>query len=114
MMRSDSSFAELLKCLDRLRDGAVERLRTNPSSDDVAIKEEATWAIGCLRLCRRLAISPDDRAIEVIRPVQTPSAEVRLVSDNESDDPERWTELRVDGSFVRLVDGDIVILKGSR
>jgi hypothetical protein len=113
-MRSERAFDQLLKCLVVSRDAAIERLRVDQSPDDIALKEEVTWAIGCLRLCRRLSLSPDDRAIEVIRPVQTPSAEIRLVSDNESDDPSLWTELRVDGKPVRLVDGDVVVLKGAR
>jgi hypothetical protein len=113
-MRSDEAFEQLMRHLGDLRDGAIERLRAAPSADDISLKEETTWAIACLRLCRRLSVSPDVEAIEIIRPVQTPSAEIRLVSDNESDNPALWTELLVGGHPVRLVDGDIVMLKGRR
>jgi hypothetical protein len=39
---------------------------------------------------------------------------VRLVSANQSDDPTLWTELKVDGHKVQLVDGDGVVLKSGR
>jgi hypothetical protein len=113
-MRSERSLEQLVQVLDDVRRATIERLRAKPSAEDVALKEEVDWAVGCLRFCRRLSISPEDTAFRIVRPVQTPSAEVRLVSDNETDDACMWTELRLDGKRVRLVDGDVVVLKGHR
>jgi hypothetical protein len=113
-MRSDASFDRVIGLLEDARRDAIERLRANPSPDDIALKEQVEWAMGCMRLCHKLGISPNDRAFQIVDPVQTPSARVLLVSDNESDQPALWTELRVDGQKVRLVDGDVVVLKGGR
>jgi len=112
-MRSSASFDRVIEQLENSRRKVIEELRSGPSAGDVALKEELEWAIGCLRLCRKHEVSREDEAFQLVRPVQTPSADIRLMFDNESDDRSLWTELRLDGRHVRPTDGDVLILKRS-
>jgi hypothetical protein len=113
-MRSRAAFDQLIHYLSDLRMATIERLRHAPSAEDVALKEKAEWAIGCLELCNNLVLIPSDDFVQIVSPVRTPSAEVRLVSDNESDNPCLWTELKPGGRTVRPSDGDVLVLRKGR
>ena len=41
--------------------------------------------------------------------VRTPSADYRVLEDNETDDRTRWTEAEVDGDPLWLYAGDVIL-----
>lgn len=66
-------------------------------------------AIACLELCELHRVDPRGKVVLLPDPeTSTPSSEFRVIEDHESDEPQHWVEILVDGEPVRPSPGDAI------
>jgi hypothetical protein len=93
-----------------LRAASVAALRGDAS--ELGLKLELDRAIALLELCERYALDPRGEITVLPEPLtRSPSSELRLMEDHESEDRTRWTEVVVDGRPVRPAPGDLLLAR---
>ncbi len=103
-------FTVALTALAAMREETVAGLRDHQTPALLQRKRELDDAIGCLTLCLRHQIDPRARVVTIPDTLtRTPSSELRLIEDHESDDRRYWQEVVVDGKSLRPSPGDLLI-----
>ena len=100
---------KLAACLQSLKDRTAEKMREGPEPSTQHQLDALHLVIGWADVVEELGSRKDWEYFYVDTRVSSPSAEVRLVDDNESDAPAAWSEIEVDGKMHRLKAGDLIL-----
>lgn len=106
-----TDFAFTLRQLGDLRDSLVAQLRESPDlSVSLDRKRDVDAAIAALQLCAAHGIHGKATVTKLpMTQTSTPSSEYRLVEDHETDDPQTWTEVVVDGIPIRATPWTLLV-----
>ncbi len=105
----------VFELLDKERLALESAIPTATSLEDKAAlignKNAVVYAMKLLQKCEHHGIKPSSRFTTLpTQQCRTPSSEYRIVEDGETDDPQYWQEVRIDGGGqVRLHEDDVVI-----
>ena len=93
------------------RNALIEQLCHSARRLELLTQElELDRAIQLLEFCDRNRVDPNSKVTRIPSPrTVTPSSELRLIEDNETDDPQHWIEVLVDGLPIRPLPGAILI-----
>ncbi|MEM6845239.1 MAG: hypothetical protein AAF632_23705 [Bacteroidota bacterium] len=109
-MKTKLDYSFVIRELTKLREIVIEDLRTSKSQELTHRKSEIDLAIKWLIRGQEFDVHPKSKIIELpYKKVQTPSSEYRIVEDCESDNPDLWMEVQVDGESIRPLPGSLII-----
>ena len=100
---------KLAASLQSLKDSTANKMRER---SDPATKDQLDalhLMMGWADVIERLGSRKEWECFCVDTRVSSPSAEVRLVDDNESDAPEAWSEVEINGKKPILTVGDMIL-----
>ncbi|GEM_PF-1792795 len=101
-METKVNYSFVLSELIKLRETVVDSLKSSKNQELVNRKTEIDWAIRWLERGQEFNAHPKSRITMLPDKLKrTPSSGFRVIEDCESDNPNFWIEVEIDGEYVR-------------
>ena len=115
-MKNNYKIDKIISFLEIKKNEVIEELKCGENEMALLLKKQLDTSINCLKLCEKYQIF-DKQIKKIIELPENTSeysglfSEYRIFNDMETEDQKHWKELKTDNFPLRLIAGDLIIIK---